>query len=82
MKLLKKLLPHISLAFNIALMIVVYLDRRNPMMGFLLGTPFVTLAAFTAASSIATALMACFGGDRGKKSRREHQKEQKIENNT
>lgn len=43
MKLIRSVLPHIALALDIALLIVLYLDRRNPMMGFLVGAPFAVL---------------------------------------
>ena len=39
------------------LMIVFYLDLRNPMMGFLVGVPFLVLAACTCISSIATGIL-------------------------
>lgn len=56
MRFFGKVLPHLAVSFNIALMIVVYLDMRNPMMGFLVGTPFVTLAACACVCSIASAV--------------------------
>lgn len=57
MKYLKSLLPNVSIACSVALMIVIYLDLRNPMMGFLSGGPFLVLALLTALSSIATAIV-------------------------
>lgn len=50
-------LPNLTIALNVVLMIVVYLDMRNPMMGFLMGAPFVTLAACCCVCSIATAVV-------------------------
>ncbi|MBQ7800707.1 MAG: hypothetical protein IJ375_00120 [Oscillospiraceae bacterium] len=60
-------LPNLSIALNIALLIVIYLDRRNPMMGFLVGAPFTVLAACACICSIATAAV-LYGGwrNRGK----------------
>ena len=50
-------LPNLSIALNLALLIVIYLDRRNPMMGFLVGAPFVVLVASCGICSIATAIV-------------------------
>lgn len=57
MKLLKAFLPNLSIALNVALLIVVYLDLRNPMMGFLVGTPFLVLVIATALSSILSGIL-------------------------
>lgn len=57
MKFLKAVLPNLTISLNLALMIVIYLDMRNPMMGFLIGTPFVVLAASCCVCSIATAVV-------------------------
>lgn len=57
MKFLKGALPNISIALSVSLLIVIYLDLRNPMMGFLSGAPFLTLVGCTAAASIATAIV-------------------------
>lgn len=57
MRFLRGILPNISLALSVCLVIVVYLDRRNPMMGFLIGAPFFVLAVATAAASIATSIV-------------------------
>ena len=56
MKFLRATLPNLTISLNLALMIVFYLDLRNPMMGFLVGTPFLVLAASTCLSSIATGI--------------------------
>lgn len=56
MKLLKAVLPNLTVSLNLALMIVIYLDMRNPMMGFLIGTPFVVLVASCCVCSILTAV--------------------------
>jgi hypothetical protein len=55
MKLFRSVLPNLTISLNIALMIVIYLDMRNPMMGFLIGAPFITLAASCCICSILTA---------------------------
>lgn len=57
MRFLKGFLPNLTIALNIAMMVVVYLDRRNPMMGFLIGAPFMTLAACCGICSIATCVV-------------------------
>lgn len=57
MRFLKGILPNISLALSICLVVVVYLDRRNPMMGFLIGAPFFTLVICCAAASVTTAIV-------------------------
>ena len=56
MRFFRGILPHISIALNICLIVVVYLDRRNPMMGFLMGAPFFILACAAALCAIATAV--------------------------
>lgn len=56
MRFLKRTLPHLVISLNLALMIVIYLDMRNPMMGFLMGAPFAVLAASCCISSIVTAI--------------------------
>ena len=43
MKFLRSALPHICITLNISLLVVIYLDLRNPMMGFLSGAPFLVL---------------------------------------
>lgn len=57
MRFLKAALPNIAIALNVALFVIYYLDMRNPMMGFLVGTPFYTLAILTGICSIASAVM-------------------------
>jgi mannose/fructose/N-acetylgalactosamine-specific phosphotransferase system component IIC len=57
MKFWKAVLPNLTIALNLALMIVIYLDMRNPMMGFLIGTPFRVLTGACAICSIATAVV-------------------------
>lgn len=57
MKFLRAMLPNLSFALNISMLVVVYLDQRNPMMGFLMGTPFFVLAYLSGLSAIATAIV-------------------------
>ena len=57
MKFLRATLPNLTIALNLALMIVIYLDMRNPMMGFLVGAPFVVLVASSCICSIVTAIV-------------------------
>lgn len=57
MKFLNALLPNLTIALNVALIIVLYLNSRNPMMGFLMGAPFAVLAISSCACSIATAVV-------------------------
>lgn len=57
MRILRAVLPNVTIALNVSLLVVYYLDMRNPMMGFLVGTPFYTLAILTGVCSIATAVL-------------------------
>lgn len=57
MKFMRAALPNLTISLNIALMVILYLDRRNPMMGFMLGMPFIVLAVTCCICSIATAVM-------------------------
>lgn len=57
MRFFRSFLPNLTISLNLVLMIVIYLDMRNPMMGFLIGTPFVVLAASCCVCSIATAVV-------------------------
>ena len=57
MKFLRATLPNLSISLNLALLIVFYLDLRNPMMGFLEGAPFLVLAAGACLSSIVTGIV-------------------------
>ena len=55
MKFLLRTAPNLAISFNIALLIVIYLDMRNPMMGFLVGAPFLALVVCCFATSVASA---------------------------
>ena len=57
MKFLKGILPNLSISLNLALLVVFYLDLRNPMMGFLVGAPFLVLAVSACLSSILTGIL-------------------------
>ncbi len=61
MRILKILLPNLTISLNLTTAVVLYLDRRNPMMGFLMGWPFPVLMAATVICSIVTALIAYTG---------------------
>ena len=50
MKKLLAFLPHLAICFVLALLVVVILDRVNPMIGFLRGAPFVVLMGCTVLS--------------------------------
>ena len=56
MRLFRGIIPNLAISLNIALMVVIYLDMRNPMMGFLVGTPFLVLAVSCFAASVSSAV--------------------------
>lgn len=57
MKFLKSFLPNFTIVLSIALVILLYLDNRNPMMGFLYGKPFVLLGVTLAICSISVSIL-------------------------
>ncbi len=57
MKFLKSFLPNLTIALSVALVVLIYLDNRNPMMGFLYGKPFAIFSILLAACSIAVSVM-------------------------
>ena len=57
MRFLKGFLPNLTIALNLVLLIVIYLDLRNPLMGFLVGAPFLVLAGSCILSSVLTAIV-------------------------
>lgn len=67
MGILKWLLPHLSIAFSVCVLIVTILDGYNPMMGFLSGAPFRVLVIAAMVCAIGTAVLYMF---RPKKSRK------------
>lgn len=52
----RKWMPNLSLCLNLALVVVIYLDMRNPMMGFLEGMPFLVLSGTAIFASVCTAV--------------------------
>ena len=74
MKLFRSLIPNLTISLNIVLLIVVYLDMRNPKMGFLEDAPAHVLVIATAIVSLISAvtLFASY---------RKHQKAQNIPEN-
>lgn len=57
MKYLKKALPNLSISLSVSMLVILILDSYNPMMGFLMGTPFQVLTVLTCVSSIATGIV-------------------------
>jgi len=57
MKFWNAMLPNLTISLNLVLLIVMYLNSRNPMMGFLVGTPFLVLLILSCVCSIATAVI-------------------------
>ena len=57
MRFLNAVLPNLTISLNLVLLIVMYLNSRNPMMGFLTGAPFLVLIIVSCVCSIATAVM-------------------------
>ena len=57
MRFLNAVLPNLTISLNLVLLIVMYLNSRNPMMGFLTGAPFLVLIIASCVRSIATAVM-------------------------
>lgn len=49
-------LPHLSLALNLALLVIVILDVFNPLLGLLKGTVFLVFLALDVLCSVWTAL--------------------------
>lgn len=57
MKFLRAVLPNITIVLNICFLVIVYLDLRNPMMGFLMGSPFLILVGSCCVCSVASAVV-------------------------
>ena len=81
MRFLKGFLPNLTIALNVALLIVFYLESRNPMMGFMIGAPFMTLSIAACVCSIGTAVV-MYATWRKPKKKRNKAKTEKVENNT
>lgn len=60
MRIIKKLLPHFTIALAVVLLVVVIVDVYNPMMGFLKGWPFQVLVILEVVCSLITALCLVF----------------------
>lgn len=56
MKLFHAVFPNLAISLNLVLLIVIYLDMRNPKMGFLADTPFYVLAIAAAITSLISAV--------------------------
>ena len=56
MKLFHSVIPNLTISLNLVLLIVIYLDMRNPMMGFLEDTPVHVLIIATAIVSLISAV--------------------------
>ena len=57
MRLFHVIVPNLAVSFDLALMILLYFDMRNPMMGFLEGAPFYVVAALACVLSIISAVL-------------------------
>lgn len=53
---MRTFLPHLSMALNAALLVVVILNIYNPLLGLLRGAAFLVLLGCCLASSLATAI--------------------------
>ena len=53
---MRSFLPHLSVALNAALLVVVILNIYNPLLGLLRGAAFLVLLGCCLASSLATAI--------------------------
>ena len=79
MRFWRSFLPNLSIALNVVLLIVLYFDRRNPMMGFTMDAPFLVLVIASAVSSVCVAITLYVLWRKAGKSRK---KTEKIENDT
>ena len=57
MKLFKRILPNLSIALSLALLVLVIVDIRNPMMGFLSSLQAQVLISVSAIIAITTAIV-------------------------
>lgn len=57
MRFFRGFVPNLSVAVNLSVLVVVYLDMRNPMMGFLDGLPFLILVGLAVVCSVITAVL-------------------------
>ena len=63
MKLFKRILPNLSIALSLALIVIVIVDIRNPMMGFLSSPQAQILISAAAIVAAATAVV-LYAGER------------------
>jgi len=56
MKLFHAVIPNLAVSMNLVMLIVIYLDMRNPKMGFLMDTPFYVLSITTTVVSLISAV--------------------------
>lgn len=54
---MRSLWPHLCLAMNLALLVIVILDAFNPLLGLLKGTLFLVFLAADVFCSVVTALL-------------------------
>ena len=57
MKFFRAILPNLSIALQLALLVLVILDLFNPRVGLLSGLPFVLLFAASFLSAVITAIL-------------------------
>lgn len=57
MKFLKSILPNLSIAMSLALIVLVYVDNRNPLMGFLRSTQAQIFIVIAAVLALATGIV-------------------------
>ena len=81
MRFWKGFLPNLTIALNVALLIVFYLENRNPMMGYMIGAPFMILAISASVCAIASAVV-LYAAWRKPKKKRKKALAEKVENNT
>jgi len=83
MRFFRGFVPNLSIAVNLSVLVVVYLDMRNPMMGFLDGLPFLVLIGLGVVCSLITAVLVyrdwCKHGEHKKSA---NQNSRKNSNNT
>lgn len=79
MKIVRAVLSNVAIVLNICLLVVVYLDLRNPMMGFLMGTPFLVLVGSCCACSLATAVILYADKRKSEKVRRRPRKNVELD---
>ena len=69
MKLFLSIISNVCVALNVSVLVVLYLDMRNPMMGFLSGRQFYSLGIICCILSIVSSIF-LYSGIRGRKSKK------------